>query len=421
MSASTTPTLRPDRASATAKLAVSVDLPTPPFPEPTAMILRCTLSAIRATRTSATPSIEETAAFSSRSSSVAAARPRPEASATRVATPSAKRTERTKVASLAGSRCSISAAVVMPGLLARMARGCSENVPAPLFFALILLITRLMERLGGLYERIALAMAGKRSPWGKPPGDKGEDGAGSGASGEPDAVPPTGEEKPRGPRNPWLPGGGSEERGRRGSNIEDLFKHRGPEGPKRRIGGPGGPNFRMPKGPGGRSLFPYALGGVALVWLGFSALHQVAPREQAVVTTLGKYSHTLDPGLHLTLPWPLQNLDVENVRAIRSERIPDGTAEKLILTGDQNLVDLSYLIRWSIKDLKQYKFQLAEPVETLREVGEAAMRASVAEHELDRVLSGAGRADIEQSVRNRMQSVLDAYRSGIIVQGIEIQ
>ncbi len=302
-----------------------------------------------------------------------------------------------------------------------MARGCSENVPAPLFFALILLITRLMERLGGLYERIALAMAGKRSPWGKPPGDKGEDGAGSGASGEPDAVPPTGEEKPRGPRNPWLPGGGSEERGRRGSNIEDLFKHRGPEGPKRRIGGPGGPNFRMPKGPGGRSLFPYALGGVALVWLGFSALHQVAPREQAVVTTLGKYSHTLDPGLHLTLPWPIQNVDVENVSEIRSERIPDGTAEKLILTGDQNLVDLSYLIRWSIKDLKQYKFQLAEPVETLREVGEAAMRASVAEHELDRVLSGAGRADIEQSVRNRMQSVLDAYRSGIIVQGIEIQ
>jgi membrane protease subunit HflK len=61
------------------------------------------------------------------------------------------------------------------------------------------------------------------------------------------------------------------------------------------------------------------------------------------------------------------------------------------------------------------------PEETLREVGEAAMRASVAEHELDRVLSGAGRADIETRVRNRMQAVLDAYRSGIAVQGVEIQ
>lgn len=276
-----------------------------------------------------------------------------------------------------------------------------------------------MERLGGIYERIVLAMAGKRSPWGKPTGDNqpgdGEPGA------EPEATPPSGDDKSRGPRNPWLPGGGSEERGRRSANIEDLFKQRGPEGPKRRLGGPDGPNFRLPTGPGGRSWFPIALGLIALVWIGFSSIHQVAPREQAIVTTFGKYSDTLDPGLHVTLPWPIQNVSVENVSEIRSERIPDGTAEKLILTGDQNLVDLSYLIRWSIKDLKQFKFQLAEPQETLREVGEAAMRQSVAEHELDRVLSGAGRADIEQRVRTRMQQILDAYRSGIAVQGIEIQ
>ena len=276
-----------------------------------------------------------------------------------------------------------------------------------------------MERLGGFYGRIVLAMAGKRSPWGKPPGDK-ESGDGNPGA-EPEPTPPSGEDKSRGPRNPWLPGGGSEDRGRRSANIEDLFKQRGPEGPKRRFGGPGGPNFRLPKGPGGRSLFPVAVGAIVLVWLGFSSIHQIAPREAAIVTTFGKYSHTLSPGLHVTLPWPIQNVAVENVSEIRSERIPDGTAEKLILTGDQNLVDLSYLIRWSIKDLKQYKFQLADPQETLREVGEAAMRASVAEHELDRVLSGAGRADIEQSVRTRMQSILDAYRSGIAVQGIEIQ
>ena len=278
-----------------------------------------------------------------------------------------------------------------------------------------------MERLGGLYDRIVLAMAGKRSPWGKPGGGK-DDGGGEPPSGEePDAVPPTSEDKPRGPRNPWLPGGGSEERGRRSANIEDIFKQRGPEGPKRRFGGPGGPDFRMPTGPGGRSLFPIAIGAIALVGIGFSSVHQIAPPEAAVVTTFGKYSRTLGPGLHITLPWPIQNVSVENVSEIRLIRIPDGTAEKLILTGDQNLVDLSYLIRWSIKDLTLYRFQLAEPQETLREVGEAAMRASVAEHELDRVLSGAGRADIEQAVRSRMQAILDGYRSGIVVQGVEIQ
>ncbi len=277
-----------------------------------------------------------------------------------------------------------------------------------------------MERLGGFIERIGLAMAGKRSPWGKPGGDK--EGAGDGGSeGEgAEGEPPTGEDAPKGPRNPWLPGGGSDERGRRSASIEDIFKHRGPEGP-RRAGGPGGPNFRLPQRPGGGSWFPVAIGAILLAWLGFTTIHQVAPREQGIVTTFGRYSTTLNPGLNFTLPWPIQQVEVENVSEIRSERIPDGTAEKLILTGDQNLVDLSYLIRWSIKDLKQFRFQLADPEETLREVGEAAMRASVAEHDLDRVLSGAGRADIEQAVRTRMQSILDTYRSGIVVQGIEIQ
>lgn len=258
-------------------------------------------------------------------------------------------------------------------------------------------------------------MAGKRSPWGKPGGGDepgGEDGA---------ETPPTGEESPKGPRNPWLPGsGGGDERRRRSASIEDIFKHRGPEGP-RRSGGPRGPNFRLPERPGGGSWLPIAIGVAVLVWLGFSTIHFIQPREQAIVTTFGSYSDTLNPGTNWTLPWPIQQVDIENVSQIRSERIPDGSAQKLILTGDQNLVDLSYLIRWNIKDLTQFKFRLADPEETLREVGEAAMRASVAEHELDRVLSGAGRADIEQAVRTRMQAVLDAYRSGIAVQGIEIQ
>jgi len=270
-----------------------------------------------------------------------------------------------------------------------------------------------MERLGGFYDRIVLAMAGKRSPWGKQP--EGE---------EPDPQPdepdePTSEDTPRGPRNPWLPGGGSEDRGRRSPNIEDIFRQRGggPEGPRR---GGGGPRFRLPTGPGGRSLVPIVAGLIVLVWLFISSVHFIQPREEGIVTTFGKYSRTLHPGTNTTLPWPIQSVAVENVSEIRSIRIPDGGAEKLILTGDQNLVDLSYLIRWSIRDLKQYQFQLADPDATLREVGEAAMRASVAEHRLDSVLSGAGRADIEQAVHTRMQAILDAYRSGIVVQGVQV-
>ncbi len=150
-------------------------------------------------------------------------------------------------------------------------------------------------------------------------------------------------------------------------------------------------------------------------------IHQVGPKEEGTVTTFGKYSRTITSGISFTLPWPIQTVEITDVTSIRRETIPEGEAEKLMLTGDQNLVDLSYLIRWNIKDLTLYKFQVAEPVETVREVAEAAMRASVAEETLDRVLSGAGRGDIEQRVRDRMQAILDAYRAGIAVQGIEIK
>lgn len=265
----------------------------------------------------------------------------------------------------------------------------------------------------GLGRAIGLAMAGK-SPWGGK-GNAGEPGGPTGDGAPPADEPAT--QKPKGPRNPWLPGG---DEPRRSASIEDIFKNRGPEGPRRSGGGGGGPSFRFPERPGGKSWFPLAVGAIALVWLAVSSIHFVQPREQGVVTWLGgKYSRTLDPGTNWTLPWPLQSVAVENVSTIRSETIGNN-GENLILTGDQNLVDLSYLVRWNIKNLVQYNFELAEPQETLTEVAESAMRAAVGEAELDTILSGAGREQVETRVRRRMQEILDAYGAGIAVQGVEI-
>lgn len=287
-----------------------------------------------------------------------------------------------------------------------------------------------MERTGGFVERIVLAMAGKGSPWGKPPGNEGE---GSSGGNEPDraspeATPPSGEQPPRGPRNPWLPSGGDSggDRPRRAPSIEDIFRNRGPEGPRRKGGGPGGsggggPNFRLPQRADGKSWLPLALGGVAALWIIVSSVHQIGPKEQAIVTWFGgQYSSTLRPGLATTLPWPIQQVDVEQVSEFRSEAIPGGEGQRLMLTSDQNLVDLSYTVRWNIKDLRQFRFQLAAPEQTVREVAEQAMRASVGERTLDQVLSGAGRGDIEQRVLERMQERLDAYRSGVAIQGVQI-
>lgn len=259
-------------------------------------------------------------------------------------------------------------------------------------------------------------MAGK-SPWGgKGRGGGGNGGAGNGGD---DAGNPGGGDSSGGPRNPWLPPGSGEEP-RRSANIEDIFRSRGPKGP-RRSGGGNGPGFRMPSRPGGKSWFPVLFGGLVLVGLILTSVHQIGPKQQAVVKTLGDYSHTLSPGLNFTLPFPIQTVAVEDVQGVRQDRIPEGSQEqKLILTGDQNLVDLSYIVRWNIKDLRGFKFSLVEPEETVKEVAEAAMRASVAEKTLDQTFSGEGRAEIELAVKKRMQDALDRYRAGIAVLGVEI-
>lgn len=273
-----------------------------------------------------------------------------------------------------------------------------------------------MSTFGDFTRNIGLAMAGK-NPWGSG-GNSGDGGNGGDSGGQSGGE--SGGDKPKGPRNPWLPtgGNGGSDGPRRSANVEDIFKKRGGGGSNG--GGPSGPNFQMPQRPGGKSWLPIAFGLIILVGLATSMIHQVGPKEQATVKTFGYYSRTLPSGFHITLPWPAAQVDVENVSEFRAVRMPDGSEQKLILTGDQNLVDLSYLIRWSINDLRDFKYRLADPVETVKEVAEAAMRASVAEKTLDDTFSGEGRAQIEERVRTRMQAVLDGYKAGITVQGIEI-
>ncbi len=274
-----------------------------------------------------------------------------------------------------------------------------------------------MSILDGFGKRIALAMASGKNPWGTPSGDGDNDG------GKPKADKAGGDSGKggRGPKNPWLPPGSSKDGPRRAANIEDIFKGRGPEGP-RRTGGPGGPNFRLPPRPGGKSWLPVIVVGVIALGLLATSVHLIGPQERGVVKTLGNFTRTMDPGLNFSAPFPIETVDVEDVQGVRVIRIPEtNQAVKLILTGDQNLVDLSYIVRWNIKDLEDYKFKLVDPAETVSEAAEAAMRAAVAEKGLDETFSGQGRAAIELDVRERMQRTLDAYQAGVRVLGVEIE
>ncbi|WP_293880331.1 FtsH protease activity modulator HflK [Sphingomonas sp.] len=215
-----------------------------------------------------------------------------------------------------------------------------------------------------------------------------------------------------GPRNPWNQPPDGKPRGPRGPTALDELLKRG-------RAGFGGGSGKLPVWTGG-PLWKYAAVGLLVIWIAFSCVHRIDPQERGVVTMFGKYSRTLEPGVSLTFPAPIervQTIDVQNIRLID---IPDGAGEKLVLTRDENIIDLDYSIRWSIKDPELYLFQLADPDATIKAVAESAMRAAIANISLNDAI-GSGRTGIEAEVTQRMQALLDGYRSGVKIQGVAVK
>jgi membrane protease subunit HflK len=233
----------------------------------------------------------------------------------------------------------------------------------------------------------------KGGPWG-PSGGSGDDGNGGAG----------------GPRNPWGP---PPRKGRPGvgnvTSLDDFLKKS-----RDRFGG-GFPQD-------GRPFWLYGLIIFALLWIVFTSMHMIGPQERGVITRFGKYAGTLGPGVGLSFPSPIdrvQRVDVEEIRTIDI-----GSAEpsddNLILTGDQNLIDLAYSVRWNIRDPERYLFQIADLEETIGEVAQSAMRAVLATVSLDDAI-GSGRSEIEQRVALAMQQLLDNYGAGVAVQGVAIK
>ncbi|MEJ7927716.1 FtsH protease activity modulator HflK [Sphingobium sp. AN641] len=257
-----------------------------------------------------------------------------------------------------------------------------------------------MNRFFGRMPGFVSAMV--QGPWGGKNDEPGKDGDGSGG-------------RDGGPRNPWTQ---PTRAGGRGPTAIDELLRRGRESFGQGGGGFGG----LPQGPAGKALWPIALGLMLILWLALTCIHRVGPQERGVVTMLGKYSRTLSPGISLTLPAPFESVNTVDVEEIRTIDVGSATAESenLVLTGDQNIIDLAYSVRWNIRNPELYMFQLSDPDGAVREVAESAMRSVVASVSLDDAL-GAGRTAIEQQVELRMQEILDTYRSGIRVQGVAIK
>lgn len=217
-----------------------------------------------------------------------------------------------------------------------------------------------------------------------------------------------------GPRNPWSqPPEGGRPRPKGPTALDELLKRARTGG----SGGRGGGGFAFANQP---RLWAYAAAGFVALWLVFTSFHQIDPAEQGVVTRFGRYVKTVGPGVSMTLPAPFDRMQKINTQNVRVTNIPEGTGERLVLTHDQNLIDLDYAVRWTIREPELYLFQAVDTDSTVRSVAESAMRAAIANVSLSDAI-GAGRGAIESEVTTNMQRLLDQYRVGVHIQGVAIK
>jgi modulator of FtsH protease HflK len=241
---------------------------------------------------------------------------------------------------------------------------------------------------------------GGGGPWGPPPG------GGSGGGGQ----------------NPWgrPPGGGGG--GAQGPDLEELLRK-------------GQDRLRqmMPGGLGGGIGLTVIVGGLVALWLA-SGVYRVQPDERGVVMRFGAYERTSEPGLRYHLPAPLESVVVTQTttekrldigyrsqgdgrRGSAASDVPD---ESLMLTGDENIVDIDFTVAWNVKDAPNFIFNIREPELTVRKAAESAMREVIGRTEIQPALTEA-RSEIEQSTRKLMQVMLDEYQSGIEIVRVQLQ
>ena len=184
---------------------------------------------------------------------------------------------------------------------------------------------------------------------------------------------------------------------------------------------------------GGSKPIVFGLLLLIVIWA-FSGLYRVLPDEQGVVLRFGKFVSTTQPGLNYHIPYPVETVLTPKVTKVnridigfrsasdsgRSSGIGDVPEESLMLTGDENIVNIDFSVFWVIKDAGKFLFKIQSPVATVKAAGETAMREVIAKSNLQPILT-AGRSKIEIEVQEIIQSLLDEYESGIQITQVQTQ
>jgi membrane protease subunit HflK len=185
---------------------------------------------------------------------------------------------------------------------------------------------------------------------------------------------------------------------------------------------------------GGKGLGLIVLAAIA-IWL-FSGFFQVAPDELGVVLRFGKYVRDAKPGLNYHIPYPVESVLTPKVTRVnridigmrlvedlrRGTTVRDVPEESLMLTGDENIVDVDFSVFWVVKPdgAGDYLFNIQQPEGTVKAVAESAMREIVGRSTIEPILTGA-RQDIERRVHDLMQTTLNKYGSGIQITQVQLQ
>lgn len=191
--------------------------------------------------------------------------------------------------------------------------------------------------------------------------------------------------------------------------------------------------FRGGRSGGGSGIGPWAIIVVVLVLWGLSGLYTVGPGERGVVLQFrAATAHTTEPGLNYRLPWPIQSHTVVNISQVRRaeigfrtvadasmERSGKGASrtvpqEALMLTGDENIVELQFFVQYTIQDPVKFLFGASDPEGILHTSAEVALRGAVGRNTIDYTMT-EGRVEVQEQAKKALQELLDAYQTGLLV------
>ena len=185
------------------------------------------------------------------------------------------------------------------------------------------------------------------------------------------------------------------------------------------------PGFKMPR-------LPLLIAILGLVWLA-TGIYIVAPDEKGVVMRFGKWVATTDPGPHYHLPTPIETVLKPKVTEVKRievgfrtidqgppARYSDVPAESLMLTGDENIIDIDIIVQYRILDPGKFLFNIRDPHVTVRVASEAALREVIGANTIDEALT-VGKFAIQENTKRLLQQILDSYESGLQIVAVQLQ